>query len=215
MVVMHYTAMKSAEAALQRLCDPAYEVSAHYLVAEDGRLWQMVREADRAWHAGKGAWGAVTDVNSHSIGIELANTGRHPFPEPQMLQLEALLTGILDRWHIPARRIIGHQDMAPDRKIDPGRRFDWQRLGRQSLAAWPDFDPMPEAERTVFSGPQNAWLEPLHAVGYPSDASPEQVLDAFRARFRSFATGPCRQADHLTALRVASDFPVDARFGIA
>ncbi|MEM8555414.1 MAG: N-acetylmuramoyl-L-alanine amidase [Pseudomonadota bacterium] len=215
MVVLHYTAMDTAEAALDRLCDPKHEVSAHYLISENGRLWQMVREGDRAWHAGRGSWGQVTDVNSHSIGIELANTGTHSYPEPQMKALEHLLAEILARWSIPAARVIGHQDMAPDRKTDPGRRFDWRRLAILGLAVWPDCDPSPEAEGSSFEGPTDVWLDPLRAIGFTADATPDQLLAAFRARFRPHASGPCRDADVQMIQHAANDFPVDVTVRIA
>ena len=144
LVVLHHTAMLTAEAALERLCDPAAEVSAHYLVAEDGRTWRLVPEAERAWHAGAGSWGGAGDVNSRSIGIELANAGPldglPPFPEPQMAALEALLDGIMARWSIPPAGVIAHSDMAPERKSDPGPKFDWRRLARGGRAVWPDDD---------------------------------------------------------------------------
>lgn len=145
MVVLHYTGMQSAAAAVDRLCDPGPEVSAHYLIAEDGSVTRMVAEEMRAWHAGASRWGAVTDVNSHSIGIELANPGHHlgypPFPEPQMAALERLLAGVLARWQIDPARVVGHEHVAPGRKIDPGEKFDWLRLARQGLARWPIVDP--------------------------------------------------------------------------
>src|SRR6188472_1452321 len=132
MIVLHYTAMLTAEAALARLCDPAAEVSAHYLVAEDGRVWRLVDEHARAWHAGAGSWRGQGDVNSRSIGIELANPGPladfPPFPEPQMAALEALLDGVMARWRIPAAGVVAHSDIAPGRKADPGPKFDWRRL---------------------------------------------------------------------------------------
>ena len=112
-------------------------VSAHYLIGRDGRLWQLVEEDMRAWHAGAGDWRGQGDVNSRSIGIELDNTGLHPFAEPLMARLEALLSDILARWEIPPDGVIGHQDFDPDRKTDPGPRFDWRRLARSGLAAWP------------------------------------------------------------------------------
>ncbi len=115
LVVIHYTAMPSLAEARARLCDPAHEVSAHWLIAENGTTEQLVDEHHRAWHAGAGQWGDVTDVNSRSIGIELANTGAQPFPEPQMTALVSLLRGILARWSIPPDRIICHSDMAPAR----------------------------------------------------------------------------------------------------
>ncbi|MDH2328420.1 N-acetylmuramoyl-L-alanine amidase [Cereibacter sp. SYSU M97828] len=182
LVVLHYTAMASFESARDRLCDPVAEVSCHWLIAEDGRVLQLVDEALRAWHAGAGEWAGRGDVNSRSIGIELANDGTSPFPEPQMRALEALLRGIMDRWSIPPAGVIGHSDMAPDRKSDPGPRFDWRRLARQGLAVWPspaalgDFD------------------ADLRAFGYPSAA-----LDAFRLRFRPWARGPLDDTDRALA----------------
>ena len=130
LIVIHYTAMDTAEAALERLCDPQYEVSAHYLISAQGAVHQLVSEDMRAWHAGAGQWGEITDVNSHSIGIELDNRGDHPYAHPQVETLCALLPGIMKRWNITLENIIGHSDCAPGRKIDPGPRFDWLRLRR-------------------------------------------------------------------------------------
>ena len=130
LIVVHYTAMNTAEAALERLSDPEYEVSAHYLISAKGAVYQLVSEEMRAWHAGAGQWGEITDVNSHSIGIELDNRGDHPFAHPQIEALCALLPGIMSRWNITLENIIGHSDCAPGRKIDPGPRFDWLRLRR-------------------------------------------------------------------------------------
>jgi len=132
MIVIHYTGMETAEAAVARLCDPAPEVSAHYLISEDGQITQMVDETRRAWHAGVSAWEGVTDINSCSIGIELANPGplldHPPFPEPQIIALEWLIADIRCRWDIPQSRILGHEQVAPGRKFDPGPKFDWVRL---------------------------------------------------------------------------------------
>lgn len=140
MVVIHYTDMESAAAARARLRDPAAEVSAHYLIDLDGTVEQLVAEDRRAWHAGVSEWGGETDINSRSIGIELQNTGPngggyHPFPEPQMAALEALLQGIMARWPVMPENVVGHDDVAPVRKIDPGPKFDWARLERRGLAA--------------------------------------------------------------------------------
>ncbi|WP_245776382.1 N-acetylmuramoyl-L-alanine amidase [Thalassovita taeanensis] len=196
MVVIHYTAMHSAEAALERLCDPAVEVSAHYLIGPQGQVWQMVDEDMRAWHAGAGQWGAVSDVNSRSIGIELANLGDHPFAEPQMAALEALLAGIMARWAIPPERVIGHSDMAPERKIDPGPRFDWLRLARQGLSVWPQA-----------AAPGDFWADAAR-FGYGL-ADEALVLNAFRMRFRPWAEGPVSEADRSLMADLAARFPVD------
>ena len=200
LVVIHYTAMATVAEARARLCDPAHEVSAHWLIAEDGATEQLVDEAHRAWHAGAGQWGDVTDVNSRSIGIELANTGARPFPEPQMAALETLLCGILRRWSIPPQRVIGHSDMAPARKSDPGPRFDWRRLALQGLSVWPDAT-APQDPQTF---PANA-----RAFGYPP-ADDALLLRAFRLRFRPHATGPVDATDAAMATALAARFPVDA-----
>lgn len=188
MIVLHYTAMTSAEAARDWLCAPESEVSCHYVIAEDGRLWQLVHEDHRAWHAGRGSWGAVTDVNSHSIGIELANTGFHPFPDPQIAALEALLAGIMSRWAIRPERVVGHSDTALGRKTDPGGRFDWQRLARQGLAIWSD-----ARGEDVDTG---RFRDDCRRFGY--DSAPERaddVLNAVRLRFRPWGQGPLNGDD--------------------
>ena len=144
MILLHYTGMPSAALALARLCSPAAEVSAHYLIDEEGQVFRLVSEMRRAWHAGVGAWGAVEDVNSHSIGVELVNPGPEgglpPFPEPQMQALERLLFDMRLRWSIPPERVLGHSDVAVGRKIDPGPRFDWARLAARGHAIWSDLE---------------------------------------------------------------------------
>ncbi|MBN2905172.1 MAG: N-acetylmuramoyl-L-alanine amidase [Rhodobacteraceae bacterium] len=207
MIVLHYTAMVDAEAALARLCDPGAEVSAHYLIARDGRLFQMVEEGARAWHAGAGQWGAVCDVNSRSIGIELDNDGAQPFSQPLMQTLEGLLPGIMARWGIGAPRVIAHSDMAPGRKSDPGRRFDWRRLARQGLSIWPDPDVAP-ADPTP---PDEAMFRVATArIGYGADWPTADVLEALRQRFRPWAHGPLGAEDMALARTLARRFPVDA-----
>ena len=132
MLVLHYTGMESAGAALARLCDPAAQVSAHYMVEEDGRVLGLVAEDRRAWHAGAGSWRGCDDVNSASVGIEIVNPGHdlgyRPFPEIQMAAVETLCRAVLSRHAIPARNVVGHSDIAPLRKQDPGELFDWTRL---------------------------------------------------------------------------------------
>lgn len=197
LIVLHYTGMASCAEARERLCDPTFEVSAHWLLSEQGAAEALVPEPLRAWHAGAGGWGGRSDINSHSIGVELANTGSQPFPEPQMAALEGLLAGIMARWAIPAHRIIAHSDMAPDRKIDPGRRFDWQRLARQGLSVWPE---------TATADPAD-FLPALHRFGYPA-AAPDTLLAAFRLRFRPWASGPLSAQDAGAAVNLARRFPV-------
>ncbi len=190
LIVLHYTAMDTAEAALDRLCDPAAEVSAHYLISETGHIWQLVEEDQRAWHAGAGQWGDVRDVNSRSIGIELANRSDHPFPEPQMSALEGLMRGIMQRWNIGIAGVIGHSDMAPGRKFDPGPRFDWLRLERTGLAV----------PRGVAPGPGDPDPETFRKVaqyaGYTAEADDEAILRAVRLRYRPGASGPVTAEDY-------------------
>ncbi|MBS9715708.1 N-acetylmuramoyl-L-alanine amidase [Pseudohalocynthiibacter aestuariivivens] len=201
MVVIHYTAMESADAACARLCDPQYEVSAHYLIDEFGEVSQLVAEEMRAWHAGSGSWGAVSDVNSRSIGIELANSGFAPFSEGQMQSLENVLTGVMARWSIPPERIIGHSDMSPERKNDPGRRFDWRRFARLGLSVWPD-------EEECNSPSESAFVSALQGFGYP-DVEFGPLCTAFRMRFRPWVTGALTAEDVGAALNLARRFPVD------
>lgn len=198
-VVLHYTAMTSAEAACRTLCNPETEVSAHYLIAETGDVFALVDEVKRAWHAGAGRWGDVVDVNSRSIGIELANDGVSPFSAALMDALEDLLSGILERWAIPPERVIAHSDLAPGRKIDPGRRFDWKRLARGGLAVWPE---RREAPTTRFQ-------TDARAFGYTAEVEEKVLLESFRQRFRPWGQGPLEPADAGMMADLAMRFPVD------
>lgn len=212
--------MTCAEAALERLCDPAAEVSAHYVIGPRGAVWALVPEAARAWHAGAGAWGAVGDVNSHSIGIELVNPGPldglPPFPEPQMLALEDLLDAIMARWAIPPARVIGHSDMAPGRKCDPGPKFDWRRLARGGRAIFAEQSALVSPGTAGTDADESGWSAfAAHAriLGYhaPTEGGWPLVLDAFRLRFRPWAAGPLSGADVALAAGLARRHPcVDA-----
>ncbi|WP_366523006.1 N-acetylmuramoyl-L-alanine amidase [uncultured Tateyamaria sp.] len=189
-MVLHYTAMASAEAAIERLCDPAAEVSAHYVICTSGTVTQLVPEGLRAWHAGAGEWDGLTDINSRSIGIEMDNDGLTAFSEPLMQSLEALLTGILAAWDIPPRNVIGHSDMAPGRKFDPGPWFDWPRLEAQGLAA--------KRGRDFGAGDPDldSFAKLARQAGYTADADPETLLAAVRLRYRPFKTGPIEAEDY-------------------
>lgn len=214
LIVLHYTAMHSTEAALERLCDPEVEVSCHYLIGPDGTVWQMVSEEHRAWHAGAGKWGSVTDVNSHSIGIELANLGDHPFSEPQMAALEVLLADIMDRWAIPPERVIGHSDMAPDRKSDPGPRFDWQRLALRGLSVWPNVRRADHLKQEGWDALRILEIgQALRAFGYvmpDNDMAPLHVYNAFCTRFG--CAGPENRGYAIAIARDMADrFPVDRK----
>ena len=180
--------MDTAESALERLRSREYEVSAHYLIARDGRSFQLVAETKRAWHAGSGSWGGEGDLNSRSIGIELSNSAFEPFSAPQMLALERLLRGIMADWRIRPEGVIGHSDFAIGRKTDPGSRFDWKRLASQGLSVWPISRAGPAAD-------ERAFLTAAKAFGYPIPDESEvpfrfkDLLAAFRLRFRPWASG--------------------------
>lgn len=189
-VVLHYTAMESAQAAIARLCDPAYEVSAHYVICKTGRVTQLVGEGMRAWHAGAGEWHGFTDINSRSIGIELDNDGQGPFSEALMASLEALLGRILTGWDIPPHNVIGHSDMAPGRKFDPGPWFDWARLEAKGLARNRGYDVGPGDPS--FEG----FSKLARSAGYTADVDAETLLAAVRLRYRSFKTGPLEPEDY-------------------
>ncbi len=193
MLILHYTGMTSAEAALDRLCDPAAKVSAHYAIEEDGRVWRLVPEEARAWHAGVSFWRGERDVNGLSIGIELVNPGHEfgyrPFPEPQMTALEGLTRAILARHPIPARNVLGHSDVAPARKLDPGELFDWQRLARAGIGLWPD--DLPQADTIAETGDDIAGVQiALARFGYEAvvtgvlDDATRCAVSAFQRHFR-------------------------------
>ena len=176
--------MESADAALARLCDPDAEVSAHYLIARDGMVTRMVEETERAWHAGAGEWRGQDDINSRSIGIELDNPGNCPFSEPQMASLETLLAEICARWQIAPEDVIGHSDMAPGRKCDPGPRFDWARLARQGLAG-----------PTQASPSAGDFVTNARSAGFTAEVDTQTLLSAVRLRFAPWRDGPLVDAD--------------------
>jgi N-acetylmuramoyl-L-alanine amidase len=182
--VLHYTGMESAAAALARLCDLEAKVSAHYMIDEDGTTYALVPEERRAWHAGVSAWEGEQAMNNCSIGIELVNPGHEfgyrPFPEPQIRALTELARAILFRHRIPPWRVVGHSDIAPARKEDPGELFDWRRLARAGIGLWPG----PGAAVAPDSALAAAALA---RIGYPLE--PQGVplaltLAAFQRRFR-------------------------------
>ncbi|WP_123691767.1 N-acetylmuramoyl-L-alanine amidase [Allostella humosa] len=184
-LVLHYTGMRSAGAALELLCDPAAQVSAHYLIAQDGTVHRMVAEDRRAWHAGRSWWQGETDVNSRSIGIELENPGHYwgyvPFPAAQMATLVALCTGVLARHPIPPGRVVGHSDIAPRRKQDPGELFDWPALAQAGIGRWPPALDLPAPDAPPF--PAEEGMARLAALGYELD-DPAATVTAFQRRYR-------------------------------
>jgi N-acetylmuramoyl-L-alanine amidase len=193
-LLLHYTDMENAEAALSRMTDPAARVSAHYCIDEDGTVYRLVAEHRRAWHAGVSFWAGARDINARSIGIELVNPGHtcgyRPFPDTQMQALEDLAGAILARHPIPPHRVLGHSDVAPARKIDPGELFDWRRLARAGIGLWPEPFALPDP------GPADSPLaladlqSKLGRFGYGVavtgvlDQATRQALSAFQRHFR-------------------------------
>jgi N-acetylmuramoyl-L-alanine amidase len=196
-LVLHYTGMRDAASALHHLCNPAAQVSSHYLVLEDGGIVQMVPEARRAWHAGAGSWQGETDMNSVSIGIEIVNPGHEfgyiPFTEAQMSAVTALSADIVARWRIPRDRVIAHSDMAPARKRDPGELFPWERLADSGVGLWVEPHPV-GGGRFLLRGEAGQPVEALQAMfallGYGLavtgvfDAEMEHVVVAFQRHWR-------------------------------
>ncbi|MER2520289.1 MAG: N-acetylmuramoyl-L-alanine amidase [Bdellovibrionales bacterium] len=187
-VVLHYTGMKSGEEALARLRDPAAKVSAHYLIEEDGRVFALVEESARTWHAGKSFWRGVTDLNSASIGIELVNPGHEfgyrAFSKPQIASLVPLVQDIVARHRLdPRQALLAHSDIAPQRKQDPGELFPWRELAEQGLGVWPA--PAASSQPATCAETQNL----LRGVGYDCpnshvyDDPTRAALMAFQRRF--------------------------------
>ncbi|MFN4283318.1 MAG: N-acetylmuramoyl-L-alanine amidase [Alphaproteobacteria bacterium] len=199
LLIVHYTGMPTADGARVRLCDAEAKVSSHYLIDEAGEVFRLVPEDRRAWHAGAGAWRGATDVNSRSIGVELANPGHEhgyrPFPPAQMAAFALLARGILARHPIPARGVLGHSDTAPARKTDPGELFDWRGLAADGIGVWPDLAAKPApGPATLALGASGDAVRDLQAklaaYGYQIAAdglfgtATEQVVTAFQRHFR-------------------------------
>lgn len=221
LLVLHYTGLETARRSIDVLCDPICEVSCHYLVDVDGRITQMVRETDRAWHAGRSYWQGETDINSKSIGIEIQNPGHandYPdFPDPQMAAVERLAHDIVTRHAMRAQNVVAHSDIAPHRKIDPGEKFDWQRLARAGVGVW--IEPQPLADEL----PANAF-DPevadervrtcqnlLARYGYDAardgllDAAAGRVISAFQRHFRPARIDGLPDASTIATLRSLLD----------
>jgi N-acetylmuramoyl-L-alanine amidase len=201
-LVLHYTGMPTAAAALARLCDPAAKVSSHYLVDEGGEIYALVAEQNRAWHAGVSFWRDVTGLNDCSIGLEIVNPGHEwgyrPFPAAQMRAVTKLCNGILRRWRdIPARNVVAHSDIAPDRKQDPGELFNWRGLAAEGIGLWTD-DFAPPGELAA----------DLAALGYDMRLPEGDVITAFQRHFLpDHLTGvaDARTAGRAAALRALVD----------
>ena len=189
MLVLHYTGMETGQAALERLCDPEAKVSSHYLVEEDGRVFQLVDEERRAWHAGVAQWNGKEDINSRSIGIEIVNGGHEyglpPFPEVQIEAVLRLCLDLLSRHAISAHNIVGHSDIAPLRKLDPGERFPWERLAQDGVGLWP----MTGSQDLSTQTPDASVAAELLNIGYGFEPEVPGALNAvtraFQQRWRS------------------------------
>ena len=194
MLIIHYTDMMSAKPALQHMCNEKSQVSAHYLICEKGIIYRLVNEKYRAWHAGVSHWRGITDINSHSIGIELDNPGHtnglRPFPNQQMQSLINLCHDILTRHKIPSYNIIGHSDIAAGRKLDPGPLFDWQLLAQNNIGLWPKLvGPKLVGPKLKINGNmeksdkdnKHILMQILSNIGY--DAKNTQAIAAFQRHY--------------------------------
>jgi N-acetylmuramoyl-L-alanine amidase len=207
-LVLHYTGMRTAEEALARLCDPEAKVSSHYTVDEEGRIYRHVDESKRARHAGVSYWAGERDVNNRSIGIEIVNPGHEfgyvPFPNAQITAVIDLVHDILARHPIPPRRVVGHSDIAPSRKMDPGELFPWVSLAREGIGLFPDSTPITEF---VTPASEIEFSAMLSSYGYgisPDVAVPlSAVVAAFQRHFRPERVDGIMDTDsqaHLCAL---------------
>lgn len=214
MLILHYTGMPTASEALQRLCNPITEVSAHYFIFEDGRILQLVPEARRAWHAGVSFWAGEQDVNSRSIGVEIANPGHEdtlqPFPVEQIQATISLCKDIIGRWSIKPERILAHSDIAPGRKVDPGELFPWQQLHREGVGHW--VPPVSNDHGHAFCrGDQGKPVEAFQAMlafyGYGIEIDgefgeqTEAVVAAFQRHFRPTHVDGIADFSTITTLR--------------
>ena len=182
MIVIHYTGMQTKEMSISRMCDQSSEVSAHYLIDEDGVTYNLVSEKYRAWHAGVSYWKGEKDTNSRSIGIELQNPGHDwgytSFPEVQMKALIELTKEIIDRHGISKRMVLGHSDVAPDRKLDPGHLFDWKLMAAAEAGYWPNFTPkLPPVN-------QSRIRDSLTKIGYNPNVSIVEIIKALQLHYR-------------------------------
>jgi len=197
-IVLHYTGTATGEEALRAFCDPATELSAHYLVAEDGHVVQLVPESRRAWHAGRGYWAGERDMNSVSIGIEIANFGHDggnpPYPPEQIAAVIALCQDISTRWKVPPCRVLGHSDLAPDRKSDPGEHFPWAALAKAGIGHYVAPSPIVAEGPSCARGDHGLEIESIQSMlaiyGYGLNITglygtkTEATVTAFQRHFR-------------------------------
>ncbi len=185
MLLLHYTGMQNCDEALARLCNENSKVSAHYVIDEAGGLYALVPEDKRAWHAGEAFWAGERDINSCSIGIEISNGGHDfglpEFSEAQMARAVSLCVELVGKYHIRPARVLGHSDVAPSRKQDPGEKFNWQRLARAGVGLWADPPPPDENIRPI-----EIWMmSDFSAYGYQTEnIAPADLVRAFQRHYR-------------------------------
>jgi N-acetylmuramoyl-L-alanine amidase len=225
MILLHYTGMPDVEGAIAKLCTAGTDVSAHYIVLEDGRIIQCVPEAKRAWHAGEASWAGETDINSCSIGIEIVNCGHdwgYPdFPLRQTAAVIALCRGIMLRRKVPSHRVLGHSDVAPHRKKDPGEKFPWHSLANSGVGHWVQPAPIVRSEALRLgsvSDDVRGLQKALARYGYGVPASGKydnttmEVVTAFQRHFRPFRVDGIADHSTLTTLQaLLASLPIDER----
>ena len=200
-VILHYTAM-STEKSLERLCDPFHEVSCHYLIDPSGICYQLVDISKRAWHAGKSYWRGYHDLKSRSLGIELVNSGNEDYPEAQMKSLIKLLQHLIESLALNPKNILGHSDIAPARKLDPGKWFNWQKLSVNGVGFFPEISEPIACDKQVF-------LAEAKRAGFNPNATVEHVLKTFRNRCRPKFTGELDGYDCALMQKFADAFDID------
>ena len=200
-IILHYTAM-STEKSLERLCDPVHEVSCHYLIDPSGVCYQLVDNNKRAWHAGKSYWRGYHDLNSRSLGIELVNSGNEDYPEAQMKSLIRLLQHLIESLALNPKNILGHSDIAPARKLDPGKWFNWQKLSVNGVGFFPEVSEPIACDKQVF-------LAEAKRAGFNPNANAEHVLKTFRNRCRPKFTGELDGYDCALMQKFADAFDID------
>jgi N-acetylmuramoyl-L-alanine amidase len=187
LIILHYTGMQTSGVALDRLCDKTSEVSAHDFIDEDGKILHLVKESKRAWHAGKSSWRGQADINSHSIGIEIVNPGHEfgyrEFTVKQIEAVEKRCRKLMKKYDIKPENILGHSDIAPCRKQDPGELFPWQALAAEGIGVWPDPNEMDLQAAPALVEDEMLFHEMLIRYGYDPEASFAETITAFHRHF--------------------------------
>ena len=200
-IILHYTAM-STENSLERLCDPVHEVSCHYLIDPSGNCYQLVDDSKRAWHAGKSYWRGYVDLNSRSFGIELVNSGNEHYPEAQMKSLIRLLKYLIGSFKLNPKNVLGHSDIAPSRKLDPGKWFNWKKLSANGVGLFPEVSVPIECDKKIF-------LTHAERAGFNPNTKFDHILMTFRNRCRQNFTGEFDGYDCALMQKFADAFDID------